>query len=68
MSFSGKVLFGFLNSYVALYKYLGIDEISIRKGKKDYACCLVDLEKASSWIFGKPPKRNHDNLFQGKRH
>ena len=26
-------------------KYLGIDEISVRKGKKDYACCLVDLEK-----------------------
>jgi transposase len=26
-------------------RYLGIDEISIRKGKKDYACCLVDLER-----------------------
>ena len=25
--------------------YLGIDEISIRKGKRAYACCLVDLER-----------------------
>jgi len=27
-------------------RYLGIDEISIKKGKKDYACVLVDLERA----------------------
>lgn len=26
-------------------KILGIDEISVRKGKKNYACCLVDLER-----------------------
>jgi len=26
-------------------RWLGIDEISIRKGKKNYACCLVDLER-----------------------
>ena len=26
-------------------RYLGIDKISIRKGKKNYACCLVDLER-----------------------
>jgi transposase len=26
-------------------RYLGIDEIAIRKGKKDYACCLIDLER-----------------------
>lgn len=26
-------------------RYLGIDEISIRKGKENYACCLVDLER-----------------------
>jgi transposase len=26
-------------------RYLGIDEISIRKGMKNYACCLVDLER-----------------------
>lgn len=26
-------------------RYLGIDEISIRKGKKNYACCIVDLER-----------------------
>ena len=29
----------------ASVRYLGIDEISIRKGKKSYACCLVDLER-----------------------
>jgi len=28
-------------------RYLGIDEISIKKGKKDYACVLVDLERAT---------------------
>lgn len=26
-------------------RHLGIDEISIRKGMKNYACCLVDLER-----------------------
>jgi transposase len=26
-------------------RYLGIDEISIHKGKKDYARCLIDLER-----------------------
>ena len=26
-------------------RYLGIDEISIRKGTKNYACCLVNLER-----------------------
>lgn len=26
-------------------RYLGIDEISICKGMKNYACCLVDLER-----------------------
>ncbi len=26
-------------------RYVGIDEISIRKGKKDYVCCLVNLER-----------------------
>lgn len=26
-------------------RYLGVDEISIRKGKKNDACCLVDLER-----------------------
>lgn len=26
-------------------RYLGIDEISVRKGSKNYACCLVDLER-----------------------
>jgi len=26
-------------------RYLGIDEISIYKGMKNYACCLVDLER-----------------------
>jgi transposase len=26
-------------------RYLGIDEISVRKGMKNYACCLVDLER-----------------------
>lgn len=28
-------------------RYLGIDEIAIKKGKKDYACVLVDLETAT---------------------
>jgi transposase len=32
-------------------RYLGIDEISIRKGKKDYACCLVDLERGTVLDF-----------------
>ena len=27
-------------------RYLGIDEISIKKGKRDYACVIVDLERA----------------------
>lgn len=26
-------------------RYLGIDEIAVRKGKKNYACCLVDIER-----------------------
>ena len=26
-------------------RYLGIDEISVKKGKKNYACVLVDLER-----------------------
>jgi len=26
-------------------RYLGIDEIAIKKGKKDYACVLVDIER-----------------------
>ena len=38
-------------------KYLGIDEISIRKGKKDYACCLVDLEKGIILDFWKTTKK-----------
>ena len=32
-------------------RYLGIDEIAIRKGKKNYACCLVDLERGTILDF-----------------
>lgn len=32
-------------------RYLGIDEISIHKGMKNYACCLVDLERGTVLDF-----------------
>ena len=38
-------------------RYLGIDEISIRKAKKDYACYLVDLERGIVLDFLKIVKR-----------
>jgi len=34
------------SSDLSKVRYLGIDEISIKKGKKDYACVIVDIERA----------------------
>jgi transposase len=46
----------------ALVRNLGIDEIALRKGKGDYACVLVDLDRG--WVIDILPYRDKDKLIE----